>query len=190
MIVLEAGVGSLVLVAAALLSNTPPARGPLPTGEPTAGATGTSRSGAVGDVVVSVSASPNQPGLNGFTVLAASNRRPAPAPIGQVRLGLTGAVAGQTVALHRIGTDRYFAAAPVGARLADVEVLVHRAGRTLRLRLPWRLTQRTAPARPPTGTPLARYTDPLAIALLVAGAGVAVLVARTRRRPAEAGGSS
>src|SRR5205807_1682399 len=46
------------------------------------------RSGTVADLIVSVSVTPNRPGVNGFTVRAASNRRPAPAPIDDVALQL------------------------------------------------------------------------------------------------------
>src|SRR5262245_15106144 len=85
LIIVEASVGAVLLAAAGLLAETAPPRTPapaVPLAEPRAYDT------TVDDLVVSVSATPNRPGVNGFTMLAASSRRPPPAPIDGVTLKL------------------------------------------------------------------------------------------------------
>jgi len=85
LIIVEASAGAVLLAAAGLLAETAPPRTAapaVPLAEPRAYDT------TVHDLVVSVSATPNRPGVNGFTVLAASSRRPPPAPVDRVTLTL------------------------------------------------------------------------------------------------------
>jgi copper transport protein len=88
LLVAEAAAGLAVLAAAALLTATLPARGPefapAASGIPTN--VRSSRSVAVEDVVVTLSARPNRAGPNVFHVIAASFRRPVPAQIEGVEL--------------------------------------------------------------------------------------------------------
>ena len=74
----EASIGLTVFLAAGLLSSTPPARGGS-AAEP--GPAPTMRTQSVGDLLVSLTTKPNRPGVNAFSVRAASSRRPAPGPI-------------------------------------------------------------------------------------------------------------
>src|SRR5262249_50433750 len=74
LVAVEAGVGVVLLLAVALLAETPPPRDTASTASTVAPA---SRSGQLEDLVVSVTVSPNVPGPNGFAVVVASTRRPA-----------------------------------------------------------------------------------------------------------------
>jgi copper transport protein len=78
LIIAEASAGAVLLAAAALLADTAPPRTPAP---PVPLAKPQAHDTMVDDLVVSISATPNRAGVNGFTVLAASSRRPPPAPI-------------------------------------------------------------------------------------------------------------
>lgn len=82
LVVTEAGLALLVLLAASVVTAAPPPRGPeftvVPDDVPKA------LTQVVGDVVVTLSVKPNRPGQNVFTVFTASTRRPAPADIMRV----------------------------------------------------------------------------------------------------------
>ncbi|MGW6194601.1 copper resistance CopC/CopD family protein [Kribbella sp. NPDC055110] len=155
----EGSVGALLLVAVAALVGQAP-----PVGAPSDVASAMTRSGFTSDLVVTVSATPNQPGVNWLTVLAESTRRPAPAPLGAVDLR----IGTQTVALQRLTATRYFttyrADSAGGVRMVAV---LHRAGREYAVPLDWRVS---APAaRPASGQRLAPYVDVAALALLELG---------------------
>lgn len=134
----------------------------------------------VEDLVVTASATPNRPGVNWFTVLAESSRRPAPAPIEQVDLVL----GTKTVPLQRLTETRYFATyqADSSGPLRVVAV-VHRAGRQYAVPLSWQV----APAESPvtSGRRLAPYVDGAALLVIEAAIAAAAwwLVRTTRRRP-------
>jgi methionine-rich copper-binding protein CopC/uncharacterized membrane protein len=183
LIIAEASVGAVLLAAAGLLAETAPPRPPapaVPLAKPQAYDT------TVEDLVVSVSATPNRPGVNGFTVLAASSRRPPPAPIDGVslKLGSSG-----TLPLRQIEPGRYFGAGRLdSAGPVTVTAVLRRAGERLRVTVPWRVSPRAV--RPTMTRPehrLAPYLNAVALCVLVlalsAGALRIVVRRRRRRRP-------
>jgi len=140
-----------------------------------------------GDLVVSVSATPNRPGVNGFTVLAASSRRPPPAPIDGVtlKLGRSGALPLRQIEPGRyFGTGRLDAAGPI-----TITTVVRRAGKRVTVTIPWRVSPK---AVPPAVTPqehrLAPYLNAAAVCVLLLAlvVGVQRIAARRRRRPPDA----
>jgi copper transport protein len=191
LLVAEAGTGAVLLLAVAVLVETPPARDPVPAQPSPRAAT---RSGAVGDLVLSVSATPNRPGLNGFTVIAVSNRRPAPAAVDTVALVVSTGDQRSTVAMQPVGADRWFGSTELSAPGAvRIDAVVQRAGQRLVVPVVWTVGPRPGP--PPAALPpahaLAPYVDALAVAVLVL-AGLAWLGygwrrRRARGRPAEPG---
>jgi copper transport protein len=183
----EAAAGLGVLLAAAVLAASPPAKGP-EFAAPRAVVAPTLVRQA-GDLLVTAAVRPNRPGPNVVTVLAASSRRPAPAPVRRVAVRLAPRAGGpaRTVVLGAVGGDRFAGAAELsddGAWTATV--LLDRAGRRLTVPVAWRV-EPPDPARPVVHS--ARRLAPLlqgaaaalALALLAATAGA--LLAR-RRRPA------
>ncbi len=182
LIVAEALAGAVLLAAAGLLAETAPPRTaapPVPLAQPHAYDT------TLGDLVVSVSATPNRPGVNGFTVLAASSRRPPPAPIDRVtlRIGRSGEYG--TVPLRQIEPGRYFGTGRLdSAGPIAITVVVRRAGERLTVTVPGRVSPEAGPpavARPEH--PLAPYANAaaLCVLLLALGAGARLIVVRRRR---------
>ena len=173
-VAIEAAVGAVVLLAAGLLAETAPGR-PAP---PPAART---LSGTTADLVVSVSATPNLPGFNGFTVLVASSRRPPPSPVTDVRLDLVAGAARSAVTLQEAAPGRYFGAAQVDTPgPARIDVVVRRTGEQVTVPLVWRLDP---PLTVTSGTPLAPWVDGAALALLGAAAAVAGYEVRRRLEP-------
>ncbi len=182
LIIAEASVGAVLLVAAALLAETapPPAAAPaVPLAKPRVYDT------TVGDLVVSVSATPNRPGVNGFTVLAASSRRPPPAPIDRVTLTLGGPGEAGTLPLRQIEPGRYFGTGRLdSAGPITITAVVRRAGERLTVTVPWRVSPK---AVPPTVAGqqhrLAPYLNAVALCvlLLALSVGVPLIVVRRRR---------
>jgi copper transport protein len=185
----EAAVGAVLLVAAGILAeSTParstPARGPVYPAEQAAPVrTG---GGVVDDLVVSLSATPNRPGVNGFTVLATSSRRPAPAPIDAVAVELDTGGVPSTVDLEPVEAGRYFGTVtlattgPVG-----LAVVVTRAGKRTTIPVDWSVDAPASPARTQRGTRLEPVVNGLALLLvegLVAAGVWWYAVARRRRR--------
>jgi len=192
LVVIEAGAGVVLLIVVGVLLETAPARGhakAVATATPAAAETG---SAAVGDLVVTVSVTPNQPGMNGFTVLAASSRRPPLASVDGVALELAMAGGTSTVDLQPVAPGRWFGTGQLdqSGRLR-MEAVVRRAGKRLAVPVSWWVGQvGQVPAQQvtaPSGRRLAPFVDGLALSLLagalVLGAGWLVLVRRRRRRP-------
>jgi copper transport protein len=183
LIISEALVGAVLLAAAGLLADTAPPRTTAPVA-PLAAAQAYNTT--VDDLVVSVSATPNRPGANGFTVLAASSRRPPPAPIDGVTLRLGGSGESVTIPLREIEPGRYFGAGRLGpAGPAKITVAIRRAGQRLTVTMPWRLAPKAAPPKAPTQEHrLAPYVNAIALCvlLLALGAGLQRIVVHRRRR--------
>lgn len=158
-IALESGVGVILLVAVAALVGQPP-----PLGTSTAVAPAVSRSGYAADLLVTVSATPNQPGVNWLTVLAESSRRPAPAALSGVDLR----IGDQTVVLRQLTATRYFATyrADAAGAVRMIAVL-RRGGREYDVPLEWQVS--SPAARPAPGRRLAPYVDVAALLLLELG---------------------
>jgi copper transport protein len=185
LIIVEASVGAVLLAAAGLLAETAPPRTPasaVPVAEPRAYDT------TVGDLVLSVSATPNRPGANGFTVLAASSRRPPPAPIDGITLKLGRPGEPGTLRLQQIEPGRYFGAGRLdSAGPITITAVVRRAGERLAITMPWRVSPK---AVPPTVSRqehrLAPYVNAAALCVLLLALSVGVqriVVRRRRRRP-------
>jgi copper transport protein len=163
-VVAEAATGAALLIAVAVLVDTPPARGG------TGDAAGRSHSGSVADLVVTVSAAPNLPGTNGITVQVVSSRRPPPAPVSAVTV--------QGARLAPVGPDRFFGTVELthyGA--APLTTVLQRGGEQLTLTVPWRVE-----ATWRHGTRLAPYVDAIAVVLLACATLAAAAFARARRR--------
>ena len=184
LIIAEASIGAVLLAAAGLLAETAPPRAvapPVPLAKPQAYDT------TAGDLVVSVSATPNRPGANGFTVLAASSRRPPPAPIDGVtlKLGLSGASG--TLPLQRIEPGRYFGTGRLdSAGPITITAVIRRGGERVTVTMPWRVSPKaTAPAVTSQEHRLAPYLNAaaLCVLLLALGAGARRITMRRRRRP-------
>jgi copper transport protein len=188
LVAIEAGVGALMLLAVGVLLETAPARGPVPAAAPAGPATTETASASVADLVVTVSVTPNRPGMNGFTVLAASSRRPPPAPVDQVELKVLRGRDGIAIGLQQVAPGRWFGTGRLDqAGRLRLTTVVRRAGRRLSAPLSWWVGSPTPPpqATPGPGRRLAPYVDGIALSLL-AGAlalgGWRLVLARRRRR--------
>ncbi len=187
LLVLEAAAAVLVLGAAAALASSQPAVGrQWQAPEPSQSIV----SGTAADLVEAMSISPNRPGPTFVAVDVFDSRRPAPAPVTGVRLTLLSEDGAQTTAaaLGR-GAGRWLLTTDAVRSPGrwSVRVDVDRPG------LP--VTSATYPWTVPgpgtrldhtivSSSPLAGPLDALAVALLVvAGAGVATVLHRRRRRP-------
>ncbi|WP_157592657.1 copper resistance CopC/CopD family protein [Solirubrobacter soli] len=180
----EAGAGAGALLAAAVLTASPPAKGPefaapRPVVAPTLAR-------QAGDLLVTATARPNRAGPNVFSVLAVSSRRPPPAPVTGVELRLTppGGRA-RDVALAALGQGRFAGGAELDTdgrwRMTAV---IARGTRRVTVPFGWTVAA-PDPARPVTysARPLAPLFDRAAalLALLVAGAGAAAVGLRRAR---------
>jgi copper transport protein len=174
----EAGVGVVLFLAVSVLTATPPARGPALLPAPQAAPL---RAGSVEDLLVSVSVTPNRPGVNGFTVLANSSRRPPPAPIDGVRLELTRDGRTSFVLLQEVEPGTYFGTGSLDAAGRwGLRVIVSRAGGRLIAPIGWSVAP---PARlaPESGRRLAPIANTMALSVLAVGLAV-IVVRRGRRR--------
>jgi copper transport protein len=184
LIAAEVAVGAVLLLAAGLLADTPPA---LANRSPAVPAATEDLYGSVDDLVVSVSVTPNRPGVNGFTVVVASSRRPPPAPVDGVGLALVRSGSGlvpleTAVRLREVQAGRYFGstriAAPGPWRLTAV---IRRAGDRFHVPLRWSV----AAATPQLGiAPEGRRLAPIAnaVAASLFGLAAAVALGLTARR--------
>jgi copper transport protein len=148
-------VGGGGLASAAPAARSAPGTEPLPSPARISGAT-------VGDLVVTVSAAPNRPGVNEFTVQVASSRRPPPARVDGVQLAGVPLDAGAgllplqpTAPGVYTGTGRLPAAGPV-----RITVLVRRAGQRLAVPMSWSVGPAAAPIAAPAAGPAPGRTDP------------------------------
>ncbi len=146
--------GVLLLAGAGPLARTAPASGSASGVEPLPPPTRSS-STSVADLVVSVSVAPNRPGVNEFTVQAASSRRPPPAPVDGVLLDLAG---GGRVTLARTGPGVYSGTGRLAvAGAVRISAVISRAGRRITAPLPWSvdppLPAPTAPSAPEASQP-------------------------------------
>jgi copper transport protein len=174
----EAGVGIVLLLVAGLLVESPPSR--VSTVSQAGAPSVVTRTGSVADLAVSVSVSPNRPGANGFTILAASGRRPEPAPIEGVTLELAGA---DPVTLREIEPGRYFGIGTVASPgLVRATATVQRSGANLAVPVEWSVAPATAaPARPRDSlAPMVNGLALLVIVVMVATAARWLVVTRRR----------
>jgi copper transport protein len=185
LIVAEAAVGAVLLIVAGLLADSAPSREtatPVASSATEAAASAVERTeaGSVADLVVTVSATPNRPGLNAFTVTAASSRRPAPRPIDTVSLEVVGAKSTVSPPLQPIGAGRYFGVARLDSGpVREMRAVIERNGEHLGVTVPWSVSAATDTAR------LAPYVNTLAASLAVAFLGLVVGWFVLRRRRAE-----
>ena len=176
LVLAEAAVGAALLLAVGVLVNTAPGRGSTHATD-AAGRTG---SASVADLLVTVSVTPSRPGVNGFTVLAASSRRPPPAAVDGVTFELIRDGGATAVPLAPIGPGSYFGTGQFdGAGPVHLRAVVHRAGTDLTATIPWQVDP-VPVARRATGRRLAPLVDVLA--LFVIAAFVALAAALYRRR--------
>jgi copper transport protein len=183
-IIAEAAVGAVILMLAGVLAESSPPRTQVLT--PIANSPQHVSSATAGDLLVSVTASPNRPGVNAITVLAASNRRPPPAAIRSVTVEITGA-GGQAVALQQVEPGRYVGTTTLGgAGPVQANVIIQRGGKRLTVPVGWSVSPAApAPASPAPRGDLAGFTDQVAGVLLGAMMLVALwwfMVARPQRR--------
>jgi copper transport protein len=187
LVVVEATAGALLLVAVGVLVESPPARGPATAAPPAAPAAQTV-SGSVADLVVTVSVTPNRPGVNGFTLLSASARRPPPAPVDGVSLELPGGGDASSVALQQVAPGRWFGTGRLGQPgPLRLKAVVRRGGKRLAVPLSSWVGPPVppGPAEPAPGRRLAPWVDGLALSLTVGaalGAGWLLQTWRRRRR--------
>jgi copper transport protein len=183
LIIAEASVGAVLLAAAGLLADTAPPRAPAPA---VPAAAPQVYDTTVGDLVVSLSATPNRPGANGFTVLAASSRRPPLAPIDGVMLKLGRFGESGTLPLRQIEPGRYFGAGRLeSAGPITITAVVRRAGERLTVTMPWRVSPKAVPPTAPRQEHrLAPYVNGVALCVLLAAlsAGALRIVVRRRHR--------
>jgi copper transport protein len=134
LLALEAGAGVVLLLAVGVLTETPPPRATAAPVRPT----GRTVSGLAADLVVTVTVSPDRPGVNGFTVLVSSSRRPPPAPIEDVALNLTAGGVTSPVPAQQLEPGRYFGTTAVDAPgPARLTVVVQRHGQFLTVPVDW-----------------------------------------------------
>jgi len=178
LVLVEAAVGASVLVAAALLAESVPA--PQPTSEPAATAHRAVASSTVDDLVIRAAADPGTPGLNAFTVIAASAERPAPAPITSAALKLSGS--GRPLRLQAVGPDHYVSTGRIATSgFGAAELILLRGGDRVKVPVRWHSAPvSAAPAEQPQSTRLSDYTDLLALA--IAGLVALALAGRAMRR--------
>lgn len=171
LLAVEAGAGVVLLLLAGLLGETPPARSSVTTNAGVS--TAVVRTGSVDDILVSVTVTPNRPGANAFTVVAASGRRPPPAPIDDVTLELDGGPGG--LALREIESGRYFGTGDlVGPGPARATVVIRRAGARLTVPVEWSMPA-VAPQPPrPSASGLAPFVNAMAAVVVAALAALAV----------------
>jgi copper transport protein len=177
LLALEAGTGIVLLLAVGVLAETPPRATPQPVGP-----AGRTVSGLAADLVVTVTVTPDRPGVNGFTVLVSSSRRPPPAPIEDVALNLTAGGVTSPVPAQQLEPGRYFGTTAVDAPgPVRLTVVVQRGGAFVSIPVDWSIAA-TAPQKSGTG-PFVPVVDTLAIAILAVLLSAGGWWLAARRRP-------
>jgi len=124
--------------------------------------------------------------MNAFTVLAASSRRPPPAPIDEVTLKLSEPGTTNVIPLQEFEPGRYFGTAELdSAGPVTITAVIRRAGQRLTVAVPWHVSAEPVPvASPRPDYRLAPYVNVIALAilLLALGAGVRLLAVRRKRQ--------
>ncbi len=142
-----------VFAAVAVLGVTPPARGPDYDPIPAA-ARPTTASGQADDLLVLVNVRPNRPGRNFVTIGIHDTRRPAPAPIGEVRVAVVppdGAGDASELVARPIGNGRYELAGDSITAPGDwsIKLTIDRPGLPpARLTTPWTVVPSAVPVTP------------------------------------------
>jgi copper transport protein len=185
----ETVLAGAVLLSAAALGSAQPAVGgvwrPVPTAQPIV-------SGTAGDLVEALQIAPNLPGRNFVTLDIYDSRRPAPAPIGSVLVGLTGP-GGRTASAVATGQGDGRWLLPTDALTApgrwSVDVSVTRVGYPAATQTyGWVVTDPTVRPRPTviSSRPLAPLLEETAIALIGLGTliGLGGLIGRRGRAQA------
>ncbi len=177
LILIEAGSLALILLLAAFLTASPPARGPQyepPVADNAAVPTVSSPSD---DLILTLSVKPNRPGENFINLAVYNTRRPAPAPIEKVQVRLQPPDNQGTTLLQEaqsLGGGRYQIAGNSikSAGEWQITLLVTRPGLSdINLKVPWRvLSPNGGQTRPVvfSNSPLAPWLN-LAALLLVVG---------------------
>lgn len=167
----EAGLAMFIVVLAAALASSPPARGPQFDAAPPRAPS--SMAANADDLLVQVSLRPNLPGRNLLTVDVLNSRRPAPGPIRDVRLELRRpgeATPRVVVAVHSVDQQSWDGGVVNLASAGDlrVGVSVDRADLPVaRTQLAWTVNPNLPPP-PPTvvsDTPIAPLADTAAVVL-------------------------
>jgi copper transport protein len=197
-LVLEAAGGAAILLAAAALGSTPPARGPAFDPAPAA-AVQPDVAGHAADLLVTLAIRPNRPGQDFVSVGVFDTRLPAPAPVSRISVALhspTGQLIDATAAGPAPdGRYQLPVSLPESPGSWDVTVEVERVGLVpARLDTSWTV-QGALPDEPPvivSRAPLAGATTPAALVGLVALLGALASLGVRRRRasaPATSAGS-
>jgi copper transport protein len=189
---LEAVLAGGVILPAALLTATAPAQGPrLVASSAPSAAPDAIKSTPAGDLLVSLSVKPNEPGVNFVTVGVFNTRRPAPAPIREVQLSIPRGSQSRAdwSRATRVG-DHYWQLAGTQldrSREWPLAVRITRSGLPEQVaRVSWTVQRpepRPAPARvAQPGASLARFVSPASAvgAAVLAGALLAWLLPRRR----------
>ena len=124
---LESAVLVAVLVPAALLTASAPARESVLQAQEIAPLAAAKSFANADDLVLSVAVEPNRAGQNFITVTVNNTRRPAPAPIRAVTLSLSGqGTASRNITLAPTGTDQWQAVTKLRPGKMEIEVAVKR----------------------------------------------------------------
>jgi copper transport protein len=164
LVLVEAVLGVAALVAATVMTGSASPRLVAPSAS---AATDEPHTAAVADLVVTATATPDAPGVNWVTVVAASSRRPPPASVTSIDLVVGD---GTTTPLRPMSDDTFYGVArlPASTRV-DVTVVVSRGGEQLPVTLRWALADSAVSDASPAGA-----LAPLGLAVLavVLGSGV------------------
>jgi copper transport protein len=181
---IEAATGASVLLAAAVLASSPPAKGP--EFAPPRPVVGPVLVQHARDLLVTVSVKPNRPCVNVVSVLTASSLRPPPAPVRSVALRLRPRTGGSAVVarLSPIGGGRFAGGADLPSQGAwRATAIVERAGKPTPFAFGWSV-EPPDPARPVVHSArrLAPLADRAALAFTVIALGLAAAAFAWRRQ--------
>jgi copper transport protein len=194
---LEAAGGLAIIAIAASLAATPPPQGPEWAPAPTDQAAVETVTGQADDLLVTFQVRPNRPGRNFVSVRVYDTRRPAPAPIEQVRVDLkppaVNGVQGQAIStiVAARGTSNYEAAIDLPAAGSGWQVSVTAIRTDLpdaSVSGPWSVLPELAPIRTQAVVISNQPLRPIGLGLaailaLLFTVGLLVAWARVTRRP-------